>query len=588
MWLTASPDPVLAFLHLPESSRSSDTAVLVLGPFGWDEVCSYRARRAWAMAIADAGHAAARLDLPATGDSGGSPQDLELLTSWTAAVTVAASWLRERTEAARVVALGIGLGGMLGYSAAAAGAPIDDFVLWAVPARGRALLRALRAQAAVISGRHPEDQKESPSSAGTAFEAAGFVVTDELAGALERLDLTALTLPPRPGRRALLLGREGLAPDKRLREHLERAGVPTETADGSGFDAMMEPPQEARTPTEVVAATVAWLGRGARDRDAAGQRLAPPASGLERDVAELRWEGHAIYERAVWLQAGPARVFGVITEPREAPVAPVCAVLLNAGAIRRIGPNRTWVELARRWAARGIPTLRVDLTGIGDTDGDERRYERDAGLYEHDLTEQVRELLTELPSVGLPERFVLAGLCSGAHWALHAAVGNPKVAAALTVNLYPVFWRDELHDEWETRTVVASLRGPAWRRLLLRDVDVRDLARAVRSLRPGRLSAGRRAQAAQAKDVDRVLDTLRDQGTQLLLLLGRDEPLYAQFVRERRVERLDEWPNVTLERIPSADHMFRALWVQRHVLEALERGLDRALRTAAAPTASAQ
>ena len=44
---------------------------------------------------------------------------------------------------------------------------------------------------------------------------------------------------------------------------------------------------------------------------------------------------------------------------------------MNAGGVRHIGPNRMWVEAARRWAAQGIPSARVDFIRVGESDGDE-------------------------------------------------------------------------------------------------------------------------------------------------------------------------------------------------------------------------
>jgi hypothetical protein len=157
------------------------------------------------------------------------------------------------------------------------------------------------------------------------------------------------------------------------------------------------------------------------------------------------------------------------------------------------------------------------------------------------------------------------------------------VAAALMINLYPIFWNDTLVEEVETRRALASLRGRAWRRIARGDVSLPELRRAVGNIRPDRVFAGprRRSELALADDVDRVLDQLRDQGTQALLLLGQEEPLYDQFVHQGQIDRLDRWPNLTLERLPSTDHSFRALWVQREVHTHLDAALDRALLAAA-------
>jgi hypothetical protein len=51
--------------------------------------------------------------------------------------------------------------------------------------------------------------------------------------------------------------------------------------------------------------------------------------------------------------------------------------------------------------------------------------------------------------------------------------------------------------------------------------------------------------------------------------------------RQGALDQLERWPNLTVERIPSTDHMFRALWLQRHVHESMDRGLDRVLASLA-------
>ncbi|MDQ6745221.1 MAG: alpha/beta fold hydrolase, partial [Actinomycetota bacterium] len=119
-------------------------------PFGWEDMCSYRARRMWAAELAQAGYATARFDLPGSGDSWGSPHESELVQAWLSSVAGAADWLREVSSASRVVALGIGLGGLLAARALQQGAAMDDLILWGVPARGRTLVRELRAQAALV------------------------------------------------------------------------------------------------------------------------------------------------------------------------------------------------------------------------------------------------------------------------------------------------------------------------------------------------------------------------------------------------------------------------------------------------------
>ena len=42
-------------------------------------------------------------------------------------------------------------------------------------------------------------------------------------------------------------------------------------------------------------------------------------------------------------------------------------LFLNAGVVHRVGPHRINVRIARQLAARGIPSIRFDLCGHGDS-----------------------------------------------------------------------------------------------------------------------------------------------------------------------------------------------------------------------------
>ena len=85
-----------------------------------------------------------------------------------------------------------------------------------------------------------------------------------------------------------------------------------------------------------------------------------------RDEAFLDVGGVRVREAPFLVEHEVGTLFGILAEPVDGPRPPLAAIFLNAGAVRRIGPNRLWVEAARRAAAEGLPTLRVDLEGIGD------------------------------------------------------------------------------------------------------------------------------------------------------------------------------------------------------------------------------
>ena len=572
LWLTAGSEAVFAFLHVPAASDRQTTAVVICPPFGWDEMCSHRARRTWARALAAAGFPAIRIDFPGAGESSGVPEDPERPQAWKAAIASAAGWIRENEAATRVVAIGIGVGGLMAVGAAADGAPVDDFMLWAVPARGRSTMRELRAYAGIVAARHDPVVEETPSD-GT-VEVTGFVISPQTAAEIDQLDLTKIELPGASDRRVLLINRDELGVDRRLREHLERSGVSVTTLPANDYALLMGHPQEGRAPLHTIQASIEWLREGT-SADPAPAATGPAVS--MTDGPPTATPGAGITERVLELSNPSGRSFAMLSEPADVPRQDVCAVLLNAGALRRIGPNRTWVEVSRRWAAQGIPTVRVDLEGIGDSDGDERSLIDNRILYGPRMIEQTAATLDQLAALDLPPHFVLVGLCSGAYWALHAALTDPRVVGAFMVNLYSFYWSEQLVAERDRHKTVSALRRGLLKRVLHGEITPYHIRRALRSVRVGAGFSGRSVEAQQESEVTIALDKLRDQGTEVLLTLSEGEPLYDQFEREGRLAHLDTWPNVTLQRIADKDHEVRALPTQTLMHQQLDQSLERLL-----------
>ncbi|HUB75434.1 MAG TPA: hypothetical protein VL977_00180, partial [Solirubrobacteraceae bacterium] len=333
-------------------------------------------------------------------------------------------------------------------------------------------------------------------------------------------------------------------------------------------------PDEAQFPAATVARCGEWLAAGE-----ATSAAPAPARTLARVRAAETVElpaaagGARIRESALALSLSYGATLGVLSEPTAGARADLCAVLLNAGALRRIGTNRMWVETARRWAAQGVPALRVDLEAIGDSDGDDRALRDINVFYAQRNVDAVLELLAQLRARGIAERFVLVGFCASAYSSLHAALADPSVSAVFSVNQYTFFWAAGLAEERTFEQIASVLRGGVIRRLRSRGLSRDELGRIRGALRH-RLRAGRPSvESAQAQAVRGVLDRLRERGTTLLLLLSRKEPLYPQLEQLGVLEQPSRWPNVTMARLPTADHMLRAIWVQAELADRLDRGL---------------
>lgn len=566
-YLRAGSDRAFVVWH--PAARPGETAVILAPPFGWEEVSSYRPRRAWAQSLAGAGHPTLRVTLPSTGDSGGGVRDPDRLAAWTAALATAAAWVRAETGAARIVAIGMGLGGMLAYRCAAQDGDIDDLVLWGAGARGRSVVRQLRAMSRLEQAQFFEGlPAPSPSPPGE-LAASGFVLAADTVRDLEALDLTALPLPHAESRRVLVLDRDGVA-DRPLLDHLAATGVQLQTGAGRGYEDMTSHPQTAPLPDAVVATVAAWLAP-------------PPATGAPAAraipaTADETLAGDGWSEAPLAIAAAGQRLAGVVTLPAEPRGDGVCAVLLDTGSVRRTGPNRMWVEAARRWAARGVPSLRVDLAGIGDADGPIVGYPDDALFHDPELLCQLRAALDDLVHRGVGERFLLVGLCSGSYWAFRTSLEDPRVTGVALLNQRVVVWDEGLAPSRYVRRLLTerpSLRR--FRRAItlprVREV-LRWLLRApVRPVRRG--SAG--GDGPQPVHRDDLLERLRTSGTRVTYLFAEREPLYDELVKSGWLARLEQSGTVTVHRLAVNDHTLRPPWAQARAHEILDGALEREL-----------
>jgi alpha-beta hydrolase superfamily lysophospholipase len=613
--------PVFAVLHGPVG-RPRRTAVLLCPPFGWEDMCSYRIRREWAEQLAQAGHAALRIDLPGSGDSAGAPSDPGRLDAWTEAVDAAARWLRRDASATKVAVIGIGLGGMVACRAALSGAPIDELVLWSAPARGRTLLRELRAFSAFEVASALDAGESAPASdpadEGTLM-ADGYLLSVETVAELERLDLAELEASSPMTRRALLLGRDGLKVDKALPALLERAGAAVTVLDGPGYGAMTVEAQDARPPTEVFGIVSSWLADGEPQHSAPEPQhsapepqhsasVAPSAvrrrgapgptpAGEPADHEEMTFEygGASLRERPMFLDGPSGRLFGVLTEPLGARKE-LTALLLNAGPQRRTGPNRMWVEIARRWAANGVPTLRLDMAGIGDADGDATELGQVTAFYRTVYVEQARAVLQTLAERGLPQRFVMLGLCSGAYWSAQAAVADERVSAVVMLNPRTLVFDEWRHSLRRARRLRRQMMLPStWRRVLRGEIKLAKHLETGRTLVERAASGPMRArqrivtpeqgeaagrEPAGREPIEGLFDALRDRDQRALLMFTGKEVLREELSRKGVLDGMDRWPNIELALLgTSADtHTLTPLWLQRQVHALVDRVLEDELK----------
>lgn len=586
-WFQSGDYSLLGHIDLPELTEAEESArsergVLIVPPFGFEDVCSYRPLRFLANLFASHGIPAMRFDLPGTGDSSGDALDDDLLEAWIRSIGDAAGELRESSGVRDVAVVGIRMGAMLAVAAASRGANLRELILWGPSVSGRSVVRELRAFSKMARAEY-SNGAPVPTTFIEGLEAGGFLLAPETQRAIEALDFS--TLPEMRGRKVLILSRGDLPADEKLVAALTSCGCEVRFQKGTDYAAMMAIPEEALPPLDTGRTMVDFLGTAAtRDRRAADAPL-PQQTPAMHEAAAVKAAHGTILESIYRVERPAGSLFGILCHQRHQIVDPDwCVLFLNPGAVRRTGPNRMWVEAARRLATRGITSLRLDLQGIGESDGETNMSV--ANLYQDRLVEQVETAMAFLRSNLGVQKFALIGLCSGAFWAFHAATRNPEVRAALLLNPRLFFWDPEIDRRRVLRRTARLLtESTDWARLLRGYVSVQSIKRVSRivieRLHPRGEGNGRRHQI-WPEGIAEAWAALERNQNRITLIFTEGEPLLREMEEEGHLNSRTT-SRVRCIRLANCGHTFRPLWAQTSVHELIDRELDAIFATTKNP-----
>jgi pimeloyl-ACP methyl ester carboxylesterase len=396
--------------------------VVLCNPFGYDAYCTHRGWRKLAESVAAAGMPTLRFDYPGTGDSAGLEEDPKRFDAWLGSIAAAVEWLREYTGVEQVSLVGLRLGATLAALAAARIGNIDGLVLLAPVITGRSYLRELRACRRKWCGTLLGMHSESVSDTESCLEVYGFGLHGDDLAQLDAVDLRSDNLSP--ARRVLLLDSSDRTRSSALAELYASHGVAVTKGQFDEFDRFVNEPHMSCIPTVAFAGVTEWLQASFSSPGKFSNRM----KRRERDVT-LQLACSQATERAVVFD----RYFGVYCDPDKPLHGAPAVLIVNTGGGHHIGDGRFSVLLARRLAALGIASLRMDLGGLGDamTPVDVITEET---MYSKRACNDGEVGADWLVSQG-HQRIAALGVCSGAYVSLHISARHPAVVGAYAINL---------------------------------------------------------------------------------------------------------------------------------------------------------
>lgn len=559
-------DGMRGWLTLPPPHLPLREALVFLGAHGTEDMCSRHSLACLAQALGQAGHAVLRVDLPGTGDALGDLLAPELWPAWVAGAASALTQLRAWSGAPHVGLVGLRLGALVAEQAArlahAQGAPVHSLALLAPVLQGRQHLRELRAL----------------SDGGEALTVSGVTWGEPLQQGIAAIDLSKLTDPP-PVQRVFL----GVAHANKAMQAVQSAwsaALPLTTAPYGDLVAHIGHTTDSQTPLALWQALTDWLAAGTTPTPA----VAPP-----------RLPGSALAtehgQEDGWLLPSAVPLAGVLSLPHACAANTPVVVLCNTGRNPHTGWARSWVHMARQLAADGIPSLRFDIAGVGDSPP--LPNPPPELLYNDVSLPQLGDAITQLLERLGPRPVVLVGNCSGGYLAFHHAKADARVTHLLLTNVQRFVWTPGMSLEVALRSATKSsdayarllLQPDTWRRLVGGQIDLRPIAAKFwrKAIRPwanawGRLRrlAQRQAGAAPSnprQGVQQGFLAMSDRGTQVCVLYSEDDGGRDEFASYfgANGQGFARLAGARLQWVPQADHEFTSAHAQATLLKELRR-----------------
>ncbi|MCR9258132.1 MAG: hypothetical protein NXH95_00280 [Pseudomonadaceae bacterium] len=598
---------VFGWYHSPDSTAENsrkDVGVVLCNPFGFEEVAAHRGIRSFALECSALGFPCVRFDYLGCGNSAQDEFKPDQVADWIESIRFAIETTKHLGGVEKVVLVGFRFGFSLAAIASVDRQDVLAMVAVSPVIRGRDYLRELRLLTSF-------DENSSCDLAGIALAPNGFIVSKATAVAIQKIDLGMVKL----GTNKLHLIEELRISSKveKWLQTVQSTGTSIDTSLADGYLQLASDPQTSTTPRVLfdrILQSIENWGELANDyhvesrQAAAGLlpnlvlRQSKPCNFADRthfpslndgaDQSDDRSETALLKESIVTIPAGPNGLFGLLTE-QDNSTSQRAVVILNAGAVRNIGPNRMFVLLAKAWAEKGYRVLRLDFSGIGDSQ--DREIDQRGASYAESVAEELIGAVEFLRQQGCSE-ITLVGLCSGAYHAFRGLVSGMDVQAAILIN--PLAFDpkdlDDLEDKtfatYEVLNLFANIKRQIFTRkfwsklrkgqldtITLRKLVIRRIKFSIDLVVNGTLrmlNLGRRSDFVE--NVRSVLSL----GNSLQFYFSESDPGLELLVKRsgKTLAEFHESKNFGICLIPDADHTFTKFNARTRLIEELIRLLQ--------------
>ncbi|SNS81990.1 exosortase A system-associated hydrolase 1 [Noviherbaspirillum humi] len=268
-------------------------------------------------------------------------------------------------------------------------------------------------------------------------------------------------------------------------------------------------------------------------------------------------------ENVVTFRCHDASLYGIVSRPVACSERGVLVIV--GGPQYRVGAHRQFTLLARALATNGIPVMRFDYRGMGDSDGETQGFND----IQDDLRAAVDAFMQAVPAV---REVVLWGLCDAASAACLHGPGDKRITGMILINPWVRTETSQARAYLKHYYLRRFVTGAFWRKVVTGKFGYRS---ALESL-GANLAKVMERQPQKSKPLPELMyDGLARFGGRLLIITSGSDLTAQEF--EDTVSASSAWQQlldregVERRRLPDADHTFSrqawrdqvALWCQQ-------------------------
>jgi exosortase A-associated hydrolase 1/exosortase A-associated hydrolase 2 len=374
--------------------------------------------------LADLGIGTLILDPYGTGDSSGAHCDATWAT-WRDDLRLGIEWLRREANGCSTL-WGARLGAIMASDLACADPGIERLLLWQPVLQGKVFYNQfLRIRVAAEmdqpNGIKTTDELRRRAREGETLEVSGYHINPTLSQELDEIKFA----DAQQLRRCKLHWFEVVASEEAPVAQVNRKAI--ETYQSAGVDVQFERivgplfwhVHERVVTPHLLRATTEQFETAVRAAPAAKTNVAAPLARTKESFANAA-------EHPILFPCGDAQMVGVLHRTPQ-PARRGVVVVVAGGPQYRAGAHRQFVSLARELVEIGMPVLRFDLRGMGDSNGTHRGFQHS----NDDIRAAIDALLVHEPQL---QEVVLFGECESASGILFYAFQDARVKGAVLVN----------------------------------------------------------------------------------------------------------------------------------------------------------